>query len=52
VGNELCKGSSVIKRLSGERKVSRRIIEFVRGREHGLFEGVDNRIFILLYFFL
>jgi len=31
-GNELCKG----RMLSGERKISSRIIEFVRGRERAL----------------
>jgi hypothetical protein len=39
VGNEFCKGNPVIRRLSGERKVSRRIIQFVRGREHWFSEG-------------
>jgi hypothetical protein len=39
VQNEFCKGNYVIRRLSGERKVSRRIIQFVRGREHWYSEG-------------
>jgi hypothetical protein len=39
VENEFCKGNYVIRRLNGERKVSRRIIQFFRGREHWFSEG-------------
>jgi hypothetical protein len=38
-GNELYKRNSVIRRFRGGSKVSRRSIQFVRGREHWFSEG-------------
>jgi hypothetical protein len=31
-GNELCKGNSIIRMLSGERRVASKIMKFVKGR--------------------